>query len=177
MTYELRTRGNPAETVPLARKVVQSVNQDLPLIDVRTQVEQIEATLIQERVFATLSGSFGFLAVTLACIGIYGIMAYTVARRIGEFGIRMALGAQARQLLVMVLRECGTMAAVGSGAGLVAALFLTRFLDKMLYGLKPSDPATLLGAAGLLAVIALIAAWPPARRASKVQPMEALRHE
>ncbi|MEO6909340.1 MAG: FtsX-like permease family protein, partial [Edaphobacter sp.] len=109
--------------------------------------------------------------------GIYGIMAYDVARRTSEIGIRMALGAQTGQMLRMVLRDVSWMAAIGVGAGVAVALLLTRFINSMLYGLKGNDPMILAGAAGLLFVVALLSGWRPARRASRIEPMEALRHE
>ena len=117
------------------------------------------------------------LALALACIGIYGIMAYTVARRTNEIGIRIALGAQTGQVLRMVLGEASWLAVFGIAIGLGCALWVTRFLSSLLYGLKPSDPGTLIVAALLLLATALAAGWTPAWRASRVQPMEALRHE
>jgi len=177
VTFEVRLRTSPEGALPAIRDAVSSIDKDLPLIDVRTQIEQIDATLSQERLFAALTGAFGVLALVLACIGIYGIMAYTVARRINEIGIRMALGAQASQILRMVLGEASWLAIFGIAIGLGAALWLTRFLATLLYGLKPGDPATLIGAAFLLLGTAIAAGWVPAWRASKVQPMEALRHE
>jgi predicted permease len=176
-TYEVRTHVSPASLAPLLRRAVQSVDRNLPLIDLRTQTEQIDSTIQGERTFAALTAAFGLLALTLASIGIYGIMAYTVSRRTNEIGIRLALGAQARQILSMVLGEAFWLAAAGVAAGLGAALLLTRFLRTMLYGLKPNDPATLVCAAALLFAVALLAGWVPAQRASRVQPMQALRHE
>ncbi len=139
--------------------------------------EQIKATMSDERIFAQLTSGFGLLALVLACIGIYGIMAYTVARRTGEIGIRMALGAQAGQVLGMVLREASWIAIAGVALGVCGTLWLVRFLSAMLYALKPWDPPTLAGAAALLIIIALLAGFGPARRASRVDPMSALRHE
>jgi len=176
-TFEVRLRTSPEGVLPAVREAVSAIDKDLPLIDVRTQTQQIDEILSSERLFAALTGAFGFLALILACIGIYGIMAYTVARRINEIGIRMALGAQAGQILRMVLGEASCLAVFGIAIGLGAALWLTRFLETLLYGLKPSDPATLIGAALLLLATAVAAGWVPAWRASRVQPMEALRHE
>jgi ABC-type antimicrobial peptide transport system permease subunit len=144
---------------------------------VRTQTEQIDATIQQERIFASLTAGFGILALVLACIGIYGIMAYTVARRTNEIGIRLALGARAGQILAMILGETSWLAVIGVAVGLGAALMLTRFLGAMLFGLKPNNPATLICAAVILFTVALLAGFVPARRASQVQPMQALRHE
>jgi predicted permease len=177
MVVEIHTEAEPGSILSQARTVVASLDRDLPLINVRTMTEQIKATMSGERIFAQLTSGFGILALVLACIGIYGIMAYTVARRTGEIGIRMALGAQAGQVLRMVLREASWMAVVGVTLGLGCALWLAHFLSAMLYGLKPSDPLTLAGAAALLLLIALLAAFGPARRASRVDPVRALRHQ
>jgi ABC-type antimicrobial peptide transport system permease subunit len=166
-----------AALLPAIRAAVREIDKDLPIRDVRTQVQQINATISQERLFATLTAGFGFLALVLACIGIYGIMAYDVARRTSEIGIRMALGAKAGQMLRMMLREVSWMAAIGIGSGLGAALLLTHFVSFMLYGLKGNDPMILAGAAGLLFAVALLSGWKPAWRASRIEPMEALRHE
>jgi predicted permease len=176
-TYEIRLKTTPEGTLPAIRATVASVDKDLPLIDVRMQTEQIADSLAPERLFALLTAAFGVLALVLACIGIYGIMAYAVARRTSEIGIRIALGAQTGQVLRMVLGEASWLAVFGIVIGVGCALCLTRFLATLLYGLKPSDPLTLFGAALLLLGTAMAAGWAPAWRASRVQPMEALRHE
>ena len=176
MTFELKTAAG-VNVVSSVRNVLHSVDREIPLIDVRTQQEQIDATLAQERLFATFSTGFGLLALVLAGVGIYGTMAYSVAKRTGEIGIRMALGAQSGQVLWMILREASWMVCGGVVAGAGVALAAIRSLSAMLYGLKPDDPATMASAAGLLLAIALLAAWLPARRASRVDPMTALRHE
>jgi ABC-type antimicrobial peptide transport system permease subunit len=144
---------------------------------VRTQQQQIDDLTQQERIFATLTSGFGLLALALACVGIYGIMAYTVAQRTNEIGIRLALGAQRGQVRGMVLSEAGSLAVLGMVAGLAIALGLGRLVKSMLYGLQPVDPLSLAGAGCLLTAVALIAGWVPAMRASRVEPMEALRHE
>jgi ABC-type antimicrobial peptide transport system permease subunit len=131
----------------------------------------------QERIFGALTSAFGVLALTLACIGIYGIMAYSVARRTNEIGIRMALGARTRQVLAMVLGESARLAVLGVLAGLLAALALSRFVKSLLYGIDAGDPVTFAAAALLLLAVALFAGLLPARRAARVQPMQALRHE
>jgi predicted permease len=177
MTFEVRTNGDPGGAVTAIRSAVQAVDMDLPLIDVRTQTDQINASIAPERIFAAVTAGFGVLALILASIGVYGIMACTVGRRENEIGIRMALGAQANQVLLMVLRETAWLAAIGVGAGLGAALLLTQFVRSMLYGLKPTDSPTLAGAALLLFAIAMLAGWGPANRASLIQPVQALRHE
>ena len=177
MTYVIQSTLNSAAILPGIRSAMQEIDKDLPLRDVRTQTEQIEATVMQERLFATLTSAFGILALILAAIGIYGIMAYTVARRTSEIGVRMALGAHPRQVRLMVLRESGWMAIIGIAVGVGASIGLARLVRAMLYGLSPSDPTTLIGTTCLLLCIALIAAYGPARRASRIDPMQALRHE
>ncbi len=177
ITYTIKTQLSPAAILPVLRNAVQSIDKDLPLRDIRTQTEQIEASISQQRLFATLTASFGILALILACIGIYGIMAYNVARRTSEIGVRMALGARTRQVLFMILRESSWLAVLGIVAGLAAAFGLARFVRTMLYGLQPTDPTTLILAALLLLVIAIAAGYGPARRASCIDPMQALRHE
>ena len=125
------------------RRVVQSVDRDLPIIDFRTQREQINATMQMERAFAALTAGFGVLALALACVGIYGIMAYSVAQRTNEIGIRLALGAQPGQVRRMILRESTWLTVVGILAGVGSALGLTRLVKSMLYGVTPNDPVTL----------------------------------
>jgi predicted permease len=177
MTYAIRTTSPRPAITPTLRRAVQSVDQNLPLVDIRTQQEQIDQLLTNERIFADLTVSFGVLALVLASIGIYGILAYSVSRRTNEIGIRMALGARADQVMRMVLGEASWMTVIGIVAGLGAALALGRVIASQLYGLKASDPATLAGAAAVLIFVALAASWIPARRAAGIDPMKALRHE
>ncbi len=177
MVYEVRTMADPATIAPLLRRVVQAVDTDLPVVNLRTQREQINATMQMERAFAALTAGFGVLALALACVGIYGIMAYSVAQRTNEIGIRLALGAQPGQVQSMILRESTWLTTVGIVAGVGAALGLTRLVKSMLFGVTANDPVTLAAGVGLLLAVALAATWIPARRAAGVQPMEALRHE
>ena len=177
MTYVIRTRMKPEAILPALRSVVQQADPDLPLVNVRTEDQQIEADLQQERIFVTLTSGFGVLALALACVGIYGIMAYSVANRRNEIGIRLALGAQPGQVRAMILRESTWLAVAGIIAGMGAALMLTRLVKSMLYGIQPYDPLTMAGGVAILLAVALAASWIPARRAARVQPMEALRHE
>lgn len=177
MTFLVRTRMARAGITPTLRSAVQTVDRDLPLINLRTQQEQIDQITMSERMFADLTGGFGLLALALACIGIYGVMAYSVSQRTNEIGIRMALGAQPGRVLRMVIGEASWMAAIGVAAGVAGALALGRVIASMLYGLKAWDPATILVSATLLIVVALAASWIPARRAAGVDPMRALRHE
>jgi predicted permease len=177
MTYEISTRMKAAAILPALRSAIASVDKDVPLLDARTQQEQIEDTTKEERIFASLTSGFGVLALVLACIGIYGIMAYSISRRTSEIGIRMALGAQREQVLGMVLKEAWWLALIGVVAGLGAAIAMGRLITSMLYGLKPWDPVTLGVASLLLVCVAMAASWLPARRAAGVEPMQALRHE
>ena len=177
MTFEVRTKGNPRDFAGAVRGVVESIDKNLPLIDVRTQEQQIDATLAPERSFAIVTTGFGILALVLACIGVYGVVAAGVSRRTNEIGVRMALGARADRVLRMVLGEAMGLALAGVGAGLCAALFLNRLLSSLLFGLRPTDSLTFAGAGLLLSVVAMLASWGPARKASRIQPVQALRHE
>jgi len=177
LVVEIRTQADPAAILPQVRATVASLDRNLPLLDVRTMTQQIASTLSNERIFAQLTAGFGILALILACIGIYGIMAYNVSRRTSEIGIRMALGAQANQVLALVLREVSWMALAGVTLGIAAALWLARFIASMLYGLQSWDPLTLTGVAALLILISLLAGFGPARRASRINPTQALRHD
>ncbi len=177
LTYIVRTPMKAEAIVPSLRAAVQHIDANLPLLDIRTQRQQIDADLQQERIFASLSTGFGLLALTLACVGIYGIMAYTVAQRTNEIGIRLALGARRGQVRAMVLRESGWLAVAGVAIGILVALGLGRLVESLLYGVEATDPLSVLGAALLLLAVALSSGWIPARRASRLEPMDALRHE
>jgi predicted permease len=177
LTYALRTRLSAAELVPSLQKVVQQADRDLPIIDIRTQQEQMDANMQLERTFAALTTGFGLLALALACVGIYGIMAYSVAQRTSEIGIRLALGAQPAQIRKMILGESAWLVLAGIAFGVTTALALTRLVQSMLYGIQPWDPETLCLGVLLLLAVTMAATWIPARRAAGVQPMEALRHE
>ncbi len=177
MTYQLRTTLSTATLAPMLRSTVQSVDRDLPVTDVRTQREQINATLQIERALASLTTGFGVLALALACVGIYGIMAYTVAQRTNEIGIRLALGAQPRQVRGMILRESIWLTLAGVAVGVGGALGCSQLVRSMLYGVRPNDPATIALGAAVLIAVAFVATWIPAGRAASVQPMKALRHE
>jgi predicted permease len=175
--FEVRTAGDPNALIPTVRRVVEQMESDLPLLDVKTQTSQIDEMLVQERMFAKLTSAFGLLALVLACVGIYGIMAYAVVRRTSEIGIRMALGAERRSILTMVMRETLLLVVMGVAIGIPVALAATRLISSMLYGLKPSDPVTLAAATGVMLAVAACAGYLPARRASRVDPMVALRDE
>jgi predicted permease len=177
LTYQIRTHADPRAIVPALRRVLQAADPALPLINVRTQQDQLDADLADERLLVSLTSTFGILALLLASIGIYGVTAHSVAQRTKEIGIRMALGARPRQVLTMVLGEASSLSASAIAIGVAASFVAARFVKSMLFGITPSDPATLWGAAVLLMIVAVGASWIPARRAASVEPMEALRRE
>jgi predicted permease len=178
MTYAIRTGVDPMSVVPSLRRALQEVDPNLPPNnDLRTQEQQISAAMQQERVFVALTSGFGVLALALAAVGIYGIMAYSVTQRTNEIGIRLSLGARRAQMRSMVLRESSLLALAGIVFGVAGALLFTRAIRSMLYGITPTDPLTVVGGVALLLAIALLASWIPAARAASVEPMEALRHE
>jgi predicted permease len=177
LTYHIRTQTKPEAIVPALRRALHAADPALPLVNVRSEEDQIDRDLADERLLVSLTSAFGLLALVLASVGIYGVMAYSVAQRTKEIGIRMALGAIPRQILTMVLREASSLSAAAIALGVGASFLVTRFMKSMLFGIAPSDPATLWGAAVLLMVVALGASWIPARRAAGVAPMEALRRE
>jgi putative ABC transport system permease protein len=174
-TFELRA-AVPVAMIPAVKSTIAGINPGVS-IEFTTLAEQINESLNRERLLATLSGFFGVLALLLATIGLYGVMSYNVARRRNEIGIRMALGAEQQRVLAMVLREVAVLIGVGLAIGLIAALTTTRFIASFLYGIKSTDPITLSIAAGILAAVAAIAGYLPARRASRLDPMAALREE
>jgi predicted permease len=177
MMVELRTLTGPAGVLTGVRAAIESLDRDLPMMDVRTMQEQVQSTLADERALAELAGGFSMLALVLASIGIYGVMAYTVTSRTAEIGLRIALGARVNQVLTRVLREAFVLTAAGIVLGLMAALWLTRFIRVMLYGLAGVDALALGGTAALLLTVSLVAAFAPARRASRIDPIRALRHD
>ena len=175
--FELRTESNPNALIPLVRDAVSRVNGSLLLSHFKTQTEQIDQLLYQERLVAGLSSLFAALSLLLACIGLYGLLSYDVARRTRELGIRMALGAQRRDLLRLVVGQGILLVLIGSAIGIGAAIGVTRFISTMLYGIHANDPQTFAGVAILLTLVALAACYIPARRAMRVDPMIALRYE
>jgi predicted permease len=175
--FELRTATDPTPLIPAVREVVAGFDRNLPLFEVLTQSEQVEHMLFEERLIADVAGFFGVLTLVLACFGLYGLLSYEVAWRTRELGIRMALGAQSRDILRLVIKQVVVIVAIGLAAGVAAALGLTRFMAQMLYNVRPNDPATIAGVAALLAGVALAACYLPARRAIHTDPIVALRHE
>jgi predicted permease len=175
-TLELRTALQPSALVAPVRAAVAELNSAIPL-EFSTVAEEVNDSLLQERLMAFLSGLFGALALVLAMIGLFGTFSYLVTQRQTEFGIRMALGATPGSILGLVLRDLVAVLAGGLTAGILISLAATRVLQQMLFGLGPRDPTTMLLAAGVLTAVALMAGYLPARRATKVDPMVALRYE
>jgi predicted permease len=173
----VRVTGNPGATAASLGQAIRGVDSGLVVYDVRTMVEQVNGTLRQERTFALLSLSFGALALGLCCVGLYGITAYSVTRRTKEIGIRMALGAARTQVLWLFLRQTLGLVVIGALIGAPIALACSRFVKSMLFGLTPADPASFAVALLLLAGVAAISCLLPAWRATKVDPMVALRCE
>jgi ABC-type antimicrobial peptide transport system permease subunit len=187
VTLEVRVTGTrvgllPSDSRPLnavataVRRVVQSKLPTEP-VEVRPLSAQVGGAIAQERLMATLVTAFGALALALACTGLYGLLSFTVAERRREIGVRLALGAQARTLIAMILSSAARLVAIGVLVGVAAAWALSRTIESLLFGLTPSDPSALAGAIGLLAAAAFAAAFVPALRASRLDPMITLRHE
>jgi predicted permease len=177
MTVLVRTAGDPLVLAPTLRQKATDIDRRAIVHDIATAQDQIDRSLLRERLVATISGLFGALALLLAAIGLYGVLSYGIARRTREFGIRIAIGAEGRSILRMVLREAGWVLACGIVAGLAAAWWLGRIVSSLLYGVQPDDLATLGIAVGVLAAAGTLAAWIPARRASRIDPIQALRCE
>jgi predicted permease len=177
MILHARAAGSPASLVSMVREQVRAIDKDLPVFNVYTVEERVSRSLSQEKLMATLSGLFGGLALALAAVGLYGVMSYAVGQRTREIGIRMALGAGRGVILKRVLWEAGAMTLAGVLLGLPVAWALARLVSSMLYGLRPTDPVATGGAVAALALAALLAAWVPARRATRVDPLVALRYE
>src|SRR5215813_2698654 len=181
--FQLRITGDPSAAIAAVRRATREVDENLPLSGVHTQVEQADETLRMERLFAKLVTLIGLLAQKPASIGLFGVLAYAVTQRAREIGIRMALGAAKTDVLKMIIKQGMTLALIGVALGLGGAYALTKYLEgpmrllEMLYGIKPTDPTTYGATAALLTLVALIACYLPARRATKVDPMVALRCE
>ncbi len=177
LSYYVRTAGDPATVMRAIPEVVKGLDPDLPVEGLKTLPQQIRENVFVDRIIGTLSSAFALLATLLAAIGLYGVLAYTVAQRTREIGVRMALGAHAGAVRRMILRQVGVMTAIGGGIGLAAAIGLGRAARSLLYGLQGHDPVVLGASSLLLTLVALAAGFIPARRASRVNPMQALRYE
>jgi len=173
----LRTAGEPLAMAETVRTAMREIDPTLPIQELTSQSEQISQRFAQERLFARAYAAFGALAVLLACIGLFGLMSYNVARRTSEIGVRLALGAQRRTVIGMVMSESVWLVAIGVVLGLAAVLWAGRFVQTVVYGLSPSDPLTIGGAVTLIAGVTALAGGAPARRASTVNPIEALRQQ
>jgi putative ABC transport system permease protein len=177
LTLVVRASGDPASLASAVQSAIASLDRDLPVTDVLTMEQVVDRALWQPRFSTTLLAAFAGLAVLLAAVGIYGVMSYDVGRRTPEIGIRMALGARPADVLRSVLARGAGITAVGTLAGIGGALLLTRYLRTLLYHVSPNDPVVLAAAAALLGMVAMLAVWLPARRATRVDPLQALRSE
>src|SRR2546423_891003 len=177
VTVHVRTVGDPSPLTSPVRQMINQVDDKIPIFGITTMNEQLHENVSRERLIAQLVSFFGALAMILACIGLYGVMAHGVARRTNEIGIRMALGARGGNIAWMVLRETLYLVLAGLVIGVPAALLGARLISSQLFGLSPTDPLTLIGAAAVLTVVALLAGYLPARRAARVDPLRALRYE
>jgi predicted permease len=177
MAYVVRTTGNPATLSASVRQIVAALNPQLPVYDIRPLEEYVAGARAAQRFTTIIAASFAIVAVALASIGVYGVIAYAMTRRRYEFGVRLALGAQPSQVTRLVLREGVLLAGAGIAAGLVGASVAARFLQAQLFGVSARDAVSYLGAAAAIAAAALMASWLPARRAAAISPIDAIRAE
>jgi ABC-type antimicrobial peptide transport system permease subunit len=177
MTFEVRTALDPLSLVPAIQQAVERVDRALPLSRVKTQQQQIEETIALPNTFAFVTSAFGVVGLVLACIGLYGIVSFNVMRRTNEIGIRMALGAQRSDVVRLVLRETTSVVLIGAGVGLALALVATKVARNLFFGVALSNPIAIVSATLLLAIAAGLAGYLPARRASGLDPTQALRYE
>ncbi|HKQ90485.1 MAG TPA: ABC transporter permease [Blastocatellia bacterium] len=175
--FAIRATGDPNAVIPAVRREIERHVKGMAIANVRTLASQVDAWIVQERLVALLSSCFSGLAMFIAAVGLYGVLSYTVARRTQEIGIRMALGAQPRDVMAMILKEITWLVCLGLALGVPLALILGRFTADLLYGLTPTDPLTIVAGILVMLTVALLAGYVPARRASRVDPMVALRHE
>jgi putative ABC transport system permease protein len=173
----IRTAGDPLALVGAMKRVVASIDRDQPISDIKTMDQVLDEEVANRRVQTVLMGSFAALALILACVGIYGVLAYMVTQRTQEIGVRVALGADTSDIFAAVARQGMGLTAIGIAVGVAASLALSRLLESLLYSVKPTDPITYAAAAVVFAIVALLACYIPARRASKVDPLVALRYE
>ncbi len=177
LTLGVRTVGEPTDILPAIRNSIRAVHPNMPLINVHTLRQHLGNHLAQDRTTTVLVGALGLLALIVASVGVYGVMAYTVSQRVREIGIRTALGASGSDVLRLVVGHGFRLAAAGVTLGAVGALMLSRTIESFLFGITPTDPITFVAVTGTLAVVASVATFIPARRAAKVDPMLALRYE
>jgi predicted permease len=175
--FQVRTARDPASVVGAIREAVRKIDPNLPMMNVSTQVEEVERRLQSERVFAQAYTLFGGLALLLVAIGLFGLMSYSVARRTNEIGIRMALGAKSQDVLTLIMRESMTLVVIGIGIGLIAALAASRIVEALLFGVVATDALTMLGAVAVMVLVSGIAGYFPARRAARVDPLISLHYE
>jgi macrolide transport system ATP-binding/permease protein len=177
VTYALHTAGDPLRYVKSVHEIVREADSSIPVTNVVTQAAEIDRTISREVTFAKLCTGFAVLALLIACVGLYGTVLYNVARETGEIGLRMALGAQRGAVVWMVLRRVLILAAVGLAISVPAALGASRLVKSFLFETQPNDPGTLALAGVVLVSAAILAGYAPARRASRIDPLAALRHE
>jgi putative ABC transport system permease protein len=177
MTFVLRTDGDPADVAPAARRAVREIDPDQPIADVRTMHQVMDEFVGRERFSTLLLGIFAGLATLLAAVGIFGVMSYSVTLRTREIGLRMALGAQPGEVLTLILKQGFLLTLIGIGLGVAGALAVTRVLSGLLFGVGSTDPATFAAIVLLFTFVSLIACYLPAQRATRVDPLIALRSE
>jgi ABC-type antimicrobial peptide transport system permease subunit len=177
MFLVVRAESDPLSLAAAVRDRIRHVDPDVPASAVRTMTERVSASLDQPRLQAVVLGTFAGVALLLAGVGVYGVIAYAARQRTREIGIRMAIGASSRAILALLLGRGFVLVGTGLAAGVLGALALTRVLRTLLFGVSPSDPAVFLGVTAMLGTIAMVAAWVPARRATRLEPVVALREE
>jgi predicted permease len=177
MTFVLRAESDPDSLIPAVRRTIAGIDANVPVFDVKTIADQIDESLVQQRLTASLSGFFGLLALALACIGLFGVASYEVTRRTNEIGLRMALGAVPGAVLWSVMREAAILMVIGVVIGLLAALLLAPMASELLFDLEATDVVTFAAATAIMGAAALVAAYIPARRASRIDPLAAIRYE
>ena len=177
MTLSMRTSGDPQYLMAAAERRARGAGSDIHIVRTDTLARQIDESLLQERLISTLATAFGILALLLSAVGLYGVLAYAVGRRTSEIGIRMTLGALPGQVAWSILRQTLGLVAIGLAAGVTGSIFLAGAAGKLLYGVTPTDTAALAGSAALLAAVAGVASYLPARRAGRIDPVAALRSE
>jgi len=177
MDVAVRTEGRPEAALEDVRRVLRSLDAEIPMANIRTMEQWLALGAAQPKINATLVAVFAGVALLIAVIGIYGVLSYSVSQRTREIGVRMAIGAHQGNVLQLILRQGMTVALMGIAIGMVGAFAFSRVLESMVYGIQVRDPATFLGAGGLLAVAAATACYIPARRASRLDPVVALRED